>query len=215
MALPASADRTKRIIRWMALSSPTLVAVMVKAPNWLTVPLATSSPTPLSTGRDSPVITAWLMEVWPLVMTPSTGMVSPGSTRSCWPTRTSSAGTISSPLSPTTRAVRGVRWTSRSMPARALATVRSSNKAPSCMIKATSPAAKSSPVHNALFFRYGMRPRLRRSYSPIPAIARIAIPAKIIPATGGTKLRLPGASLRSLTASFSRGCKGTSREYTT
>ena len=32
------------------------------------------------------------------------------------------------------------------MPARALATVRSSSRAPNCMMKATSPAAKSSPM---------------------------------------------------------------------
>ena len=147
LALPASADWTRRIIRWMALSSPTFWAVISKAPNWLTVPLDTGSPTPLSTGRDSPVITAWLMEVCPLVMTPSTGMVSPGSTRRRWPTWTCSAGITFSPSAWITRAVRGVRWTSFSMPARALATVRSSSRAPSCMMKATSPAAKSSPIH--------------------------------------------------------------------
>ena len=57
-ALPASADCTRRTMRWMELSSPTRVERISKAPNWLTVPLITSSPTPLSTGRDSPVITA-------------------------------------------------------------------------------------------------------------------------------------------------------------
>ena len=57
-ALPASADCTRRIMRWMELSSPTLVARISKAPYWLTVPLDTSSPTVLSTGSDSPVITA-------------------------------------------------------------------------------------------------------------------------------------------------------------
>ena len=57
-AFPASAERTSRTIRWMELSSPTRVASMSKAPNWLTVPEATSSPTVLSTGRDSPVMTA-------------------------------------------------------------------------------------------------------------------------------------------------------------
>lgn len=40
-----------------------------------------------------------------------------------------------------TRAVRGVRCTSLSMPARALATVSSSRRPPSCMMNATSPAA--------------------------------------------------------------------------
>ena len=58
LALPASADCTSRIILWIELSSPTLDARISKAPNWFTVPLETSSPTVLSTGRDSPVITA-------------------------------------------------------------------------------------------------------------------------------------------------------------
>ena len=58
LALPASADCTSRIMRWIELSSPTLVARISKEPNWLTVPLETSSPSPLSTGRDSPVMTA-------------------------------------------------------------------------------------------------------------------------------------------------------------
>ena len=130
----------------MELSSPTLVARISKAPNWLTVPLDTSSPTVLSTGRDSPVMTAWLMEVCPDRMTPSTGTPSPGSTRMTSPTCTCSAGMTRSAPSFSTRAVWGVRWTSFSMPARALATVSSSSSAPSCMMKATSPAAKSSPM---------------------------------------------------------------------
>ena len=145
-ALPASADCTSRIIRWIELSSPTLVACISKAPNWLTVPLATLSPTPLSTGKASPVITAWLMEVSPAIILPSTGMVSPGKTRSISPTHTASAAIISSCPLLSRRAVCGVRWTSFSIPARALATVKSSSSAPSCIIKATSPAAKSSPI---------------------------------------------------------------------
>ena len=92
-------------------------------------------------------MTDWSMAVWPSRMTPSTGMVSPGSTRSVSPARTASAGmTLSVPPSARRRAVRGVRCTSRSMPARARATVRSSSSAPSCMMKATSPAAKISPI---------------------------------------------------------------------
>ena len=58
LALSASADWTRRIMRWMELSSPTFVAFISKAPNWLTVPEETSSPTPLSTGSDSTVMTA-------------------------------------------------------------------------------------------------------------------------------------------------------------
>ena len=63
LAMPASADCTRRIIRRMDESSPTRVAAMSNEPNWLTVPDDTSSPGPLSTGRLSPVMTAWLTEV--------------------------------------------------------------------------------------------------------------------------------------------------------
>ena len=73
-------------------------------------------------------------------------MVSPGSTRSRSPTLTASAGTAVSFPPVMTRAVCGVRWTSFSMPARARATVSSSRRPPSCMMNATSPAAKSSPM---------------------------------------------------------------------
>ena len=79
-------------------------------------------------------------------MTPSTGTLSPGSTRMRSPTRTCSAGIVSSAPFRSTRAVWGVRCTSFSMPARALATVSSSSSAPSCMMNATSPAAKVSPM---------------------------------------------------------------------
>ena len=72
------------------------VAFMSNDPNWLTVPLETASPTPLSTGSDSPVMTAWLIEVCPERMTPSTGTVSPGSTRRMSPACTCSAGRICS-----------------------------------------------------------------------------------------------------------------------
>ena len=79
-------------------------------------------------------------------MIPSTGTVSPGSTRRRSPIFTCSAGSIRSVPPEMTRAVWGVRWTSFSMPALALATVRSSSSAPNCMINATSPAAKCSPM---------------------------------------------------------------------
>ena len=145
-ALPASADFTSSIMRAMELSAPVRVARISKAPNWLTVPLRTSSPAALSTGSDSPVMTDSSMEVCPEVITPSAGTVSPGSTRSTSCSRTSSAGIVSSPEAVTRLAVRGVRSTSFSMPERALATVRSSSSAPSCMMTATSPAAKYSPM---------------------------------------------------------------------
>ena len=147
--LAASADSTRRIMRCSELSSPTRLACMSNAPSWLTVPLNTSSPTPLSTGRDSPVIRDWSMAVCPQIITPSTAMLSPGSTRSTSPIFTASAGTTTSPPSRTMRALRGVIFTRDSMPSRALRTVRSSSSEPSDMMKATSPAAKISPIQIA------------------------------------------------------------------
>ena len=91
-------------------------------------------------------MTAWSMEVRPAVTTPSAGTVSPGRTRTVSPTRTCSAGITTSWPSRRTRAVRGVRRTSFSMPALARATVSSSSRPPSCMMNATSPAAKVSPM---------------------------------------------------------------------
>ena len=73
-------------------------------------------------------------------------MVSPGSTRRISPFRTSSARIISSLPSTILRAVRGERRTSFSMPALARATVASSKREPNCIIKAISPAARSSPI---------------------------------------------------------------------
>ena len=81
------------------------------------------------------------------MITPSTAMLSPGSTLKISPSFICSAGTILSVPSVITRPVFGVRCTSFSIPALALATVRSSNRAPICMIKATSPAAKVSPIN--------------------------------------------------------------------
>ena len=91
-----SASWTMRISFCRELFSPTLVAVMSMEPKRLMVPQKTSSPTPLSTGRDSPVMMDWSTEVSPWIMVPSTGMVSPGRIRRVSPCRISSAGTISS-----------------------------------------------------------------------------------------------------------------------
>ena len=56
---------------------------------------------------DSPEVPADSMDVWPLVMMPSTGIVSPGRTRRSSPTVTCSAGMICSCPSRRTRAVCG------------------------------------------------------------------------------------------------------------
>ena len=191
-AFPASADCTRRIMRWMELSSPTLVAFISKEPNWLTVPLDTGSPGCLSTGRDSPVMTAWLIDVSPETIFPSTGMVSPGRTRSRSPTQTCSAGIISSWPPASLRAVWGVRWTSFSMPARAFATVRSSKRAPSCMINAISPAAKSSPMSTEAIKAMDTSTSALMSKavtSPMKASKRMGTPQRIIATQAASKGR--------------------------
>ena len=50
LALLASADCTRAILRCVALSLPTRSARISKAPNWFTVPLDTLSPAALSIG---------------------------------------------------------------------------------------------------------------------------------------------------------------------
>ena len=128
-------------------------------------------------------MTAWLIEVWPATMTPSTGTLSPGRTRSRSPTRTSCAGTVRSAPSSRSRAVCGVRWTSFSMPARARATVSSSSSAPSCMIKATSPAAKYSPMQTEAMSAMDTRTSALMSKavtSPMTASSMMGRPQRII-----------------------------------
>ena len=107
----------------------------------------TASPSALSTGKDSPVIEASLTLVLPWMITPSTGIFSPGNTLSLSPITMFSARMIRSRSPVTTRAVAGVMRTSFSMPARALAVVMSSKREPSCMMTAISPAAKVSPIN--------------------------------------------------------------------
>ena len=167
----------------MELSSPTLVAFISKVPNWFTVPEETSSPMVLSTGRDSPVITAWFTDVFPERITPSTGMVSPGRTRRISSTATSVAAIMVSVPSLTSFAVWGVRRTSFSIPARALATVSSSNKAPNCMINATSPAAKFSPIKTEAISARDTRTSALMSNSvirPMTASMIMGIPHRIM-----------------------------------
>ncbi len=146
-ALPASALCTRRAMRRMELSSPTRVATTSMEPNWLTVPAATSSPGCLSTGIGSPVTALSSMLVEPETTVPSTGIASPGSTRTIWLSLASSASiSCVVPSASTTRARRGASSMRRSMPRCARATVSSSKSPPSCMMSATSPAAKYSPM---------------------------------------------------------------------
>ena len=79
--LDAWASATKRIIPARAVSSPSLVTFIVKAPSWLIVPAITSSPTALLVGLDSPVMAASFTDDLPSVISPSVGILVPGRTR--------------------------------------------------------------------------------------------------------------------------------------
>ena len=131
------------------LSLPTFVARISTVPKRFIVPQNSSSPMPLSTGRDSPVIIDWSTEVSPLMITPSTGMTSPGRTRSTSSTLISSTGINRSPSGVTFLPRTGVSAISLCSPFFALSVVISSNMAPSSIIKATSPAANKSPIATA------------------------------------------------------------------
>ena len=148
-------------------------------------------------------MTAWFTEVTPETMTPSTGMVSPGRTRRRSPTCTLSAGIVSSPELFMRRAVCGVSCTSFSMPARAFATVRSSSSAPSCIMKATSPAAKSSPMITEAMSAIETSTSALMSKavtSPMTASSTIGTPQRMMATQAASKGR-PGASSKMLTSS--------------
>ena len=143
---PASAFSMILVILAMVLSSPMRSTSMSTEPYMLTVPEETRSPGPTSMGTDSPVRMELLTDVCPVLTVPSTGTISPGTTRTVSPRRTSSMGTVVSPSAVTTLAVAGLMLTSLMMLALAWLTVASSRNPPICMIMAISAAASYSPM---------------------------------------------------------------------
>ena len=95
-ALPACAAVTIAPIRASVVPSPTRVARTSRAPEVLIVPPVTSSPTPTSTGTDSPVSRASSTALAPSTTTPSTAIFSPGRTAMRSPAARSSTATRSS-----------------------------------------------------------------------------------------------------------------------
>ena len=90
------------------MSAPTRSARITKLPVWLTVAPITWSPGFFATGIGSPVIIDSSTALEPSSTAPSTGIFSPGRTRSRLPGTTwSSATSRSTPSSPTRRAVFG------------------------------------------------------------------------------------------------------------
>ena len=95
------------------VSAPTFSARMTSVPLRLSVPPVSVSPSAFSTGSGSPVIMDSSTAERPSTTTPSTGMLSPGRTRSRSPVFTASSGTsVSCPSAPMRRAVFGARSSS-------------------------------------------------------------------------------------------------------
>ncbi len=92
----------------------------------------------------------WSIDVFPSAISPSTGIVSPGSIRRISPSLICSTGIISSWIPDGSERIllpiMGVRLIKCFNPLFDRSTVFSSKIAPMAMMKATSPAAKSSPI---------------------------------------------------------------------
>ena len=104
---------TMLIICARAVSLPTRVALNRMEPVLLMVPAATVSPTAFSTGMGSPVNMDSSMAVWPSMTSPSTGIFSPGRTRTTSSMSTCSMAISSSFSSRMTLAVLACRPISR------------------------------------------------------------------------------------------------------
>ena len=104
------ASSTARTMRANVESAPTRRARTVTDPVVFCEPPVTASPSPLTTGRVSPVSMDSSTSVEPSITTPSTGIFSPGKTMTVSPAATCARG-ISCSLPPRmTRAVGGVRF---------------------------------------------------------------------------------------------------------
>ncbi len=148
-ALLPCASRTKRTTCARAVSAPTAVASMRKAPVLFTVAPTTRSPGAFSTGRLSPVSIASSTAERPSSTTPSTAIRSPGRTTSTSPTTTSATGTETSSPSRTTRAVGGCRLMSSRMASPVSPFARTSSSLPSLisvMISAAVSKYTCSPI---------------------------------------------------------------------
>ena len=120
----------------------------VNADSPLMAPPITSSPSPFSTGLDSPVSIAWLTVVRPSTMTPSVGTFSPGLTSTRSPAARSLTATSSVEPSARTRwASDGISRTSSSSAREAPITDFISIQCPSSMmsIRVTSSQKNTCP----------------------------------------------------------------------
>ena len=128
-----AASSTRAIIWDRVVSWPTWVARTVSTPAPLRQPDMTRSPSPLSTGMDSPVRGDSSTLDTPDTTTPSTGREEPGRMRSRSPTCTSWVGMVTSWPSRSTVAVLGLKSMSRAMAWPVLPLERASRNLPRVM----------------------------------------------------------------------------------
>ena len=121
------------MMRASAVSLPIRLACIRKLPVLFSVPPITSSPLPFSTGIGSPVSMDSSTLDCPSKITPSTGIFSPGRTRTVSSSPTSSIGTSSSLPLRMIRAVRGCRPIRRLIASEVLPRARISSAAPRLM----------------------------------------------------------------------------------
>ncbi len=95
-ALPFCASSTSFAIRASWVSEPTRVASTTSRPPAFRVAPVTASPTPTSTGTDSPVSMEASTADEPSTTVPSVAIFSPGRTRKRSPTRSPAVGTVTS-----------------------------------------------------------------------------------------------------------------------
>ena len=141
-SLAPCASSTMRMICASVVSAPTRVARNCRLPAPATVPPVSASPGPLATGTGSPVIMLSSTRAVPSVTSPSTGIRSPGRTRTISPGVMASISTSCGVPSRITRAVRDRRPISRSIAAPVRPLARASSQRPS-RISTTITAAAS------------------------------------------------------------------------
>ncbi|MDT4848756.1 hypothetical protein FQZ97_828560 [compost metagenome] len=132
-----------RTMRESVDSAPTAVVSTSSRPSAFTAPPVTLSPACLATGRLSPVISDSSTWLDPMVMTPSTGIRSPGRITTVSPTFTCASGTSMSPWGIRTRATSGLRALRAAMAAVVCRLARDSSHLPnSTSVTITAEASK-------------------------------------------------------------------------
>ncbi len=142
-ALDPCACATSAAMRASWVWAPTAWISISSMEPCTTVPATRPSPTPLGTGRGSPVSMDSSTSAWPAITRPSAGTAWPGSTRARSPGCRSTTGTSTTePSAPRRRAVGGARASSSFRASVALALARASRYLP-VRRKATRAAAVS------------------------------------------------------------------------